>query len=34
MSWACGDGGTRTRGLLLAKQVLFQLSYIPAKSTL
>jgi hypothetical protein len=25
-----GDGGTRTRDFLLAKQVLYQLSYVPA----
>jgi hypothetical protein len=24
-----GDGGTRTRDILLAKQVLYQLSYVP-----
>jgi hypothetical protein len=27
---AGGDGGTRTRDFLLAKQVLYQLSYVPA----
>jgi hypothetical protein len=29
-----GDDGTRTHDPLLAKQVLFQLSYIPEKSML
>jgi hypothetical protein len=28
-TWS-GDGGTRTRDFLLAKQVLYQLSYVPA----
>jgi hypothetical protein len=27
---AGGDGGTRTRDFLLAKQVLYQLSYVPS----
>ena len=26
-----GDGGTRTRDFLLAKQVLYQLSYVPER---
>jgi hypothetical protein len=29
--WCGGDDGTRTHDPLLAKQVLFQLSYIPEK---